>query len=231
MDHVTRGLRQRSAQAKAHASRLVSFAPKALTIALIVLVLALSYRNHSLRAEFIDHRRSDMRAERGDFIPTFTTRATDGQILTVAHNEDSTARQVVFVLTSTCPYCRQTLPSWGRITTRLRATGARPVSVIALTSDSLAEAKRFASAQQFAFPVVPFPERKLVTLSHARVVPQTLILNAEGRVIFSRRGVIATRAAEDSIVDAALRVLPAKKATRKPTARAIAAHTTSLMPR
>jgi cytochrome c biogenesis protein CcmG/thiol:disulfide interchange protein DsbE len=230
MGVITR-LRRIWANAEPPAARLVSFAPKALIIALIALVLALSYRNHSLRAEFLDHRRSDMRAERGDFIPTFTTRATDGQALTVAHHEDSTARQVVFVLTSMCPYCKQTLPSWGRIASRIRETKTHPVSVIALTSDSLPEAKRFASAQRFVFPVIPFPERKLVRLAHASIVPQTLILNAEGQVIFSRRGAITTRAAEDSIVDAAFRVLPVRRATPKPAPLSVAVHTSYPTPR
>jgi peroxiredoxin len=198
-------------EARSNVGRLLRIVQGVLITCTVLFVLALSYKNHSLRKEFIEHRRADMRAERGGFIPTFTTRATDGEMITVAHAEDSSARQIVFVLTSTCPYCRRTLASWGRITNRIHATHVRPLSVIALTTDSLMEAQRFARAQRFAFPIVPFPERKLVSLSRASVVPQTLVLNAEGRVIYTRRGVIDTRVAEDSVVSAALRVLPAKK--------------------
>jgi hypothetical protein len=51
--------------------------------------------------------------------------------------------------------------------------------------------------------VVRFPEPRLARLYRAAVVPQTVVLNSEGRVLYARTGLLDSAAALDSVFRAA----------------------------
>ncbi|MEO5590248.1 MAG: hypothetical protein ABIS03_11730 [Gemmatimonadaceae bacterium] len=64
---------------------------------------------------------------------------------------------------------------------------------------------------QLPFPLVPLEGMRLVSMYRAFVVPQTIVIDNDGRVLFARHGVINTRQALDSVVAAALK--PERKRT------------------
>jgi hypothetical protein len=53
---------------------------------------------------------------------------------------------------------------------------------------------------ELGIPVVPFPDRKMQALYRAFAVPQTLMLDQDGNVLFSRRGALEDRSVMDSII-------------------------------
>jgi hypothetical protein len=53
------------------------------------------------------------------------------------------------------------------------------------------------------YAVLLFPERKLQRLYRVAAVPQTLVLNADGRVLYARTGLLDSAAVLDSVYRAA----------------------------
>jgi len=178
--------------------RLVPWALLAL-LAVIVVVLGAKFRG--LREDFQDHRRADSRLQRAAYVPAFTAVSSAGDSVLIGEGQ-ADSRQVLILLTSTCPFCRETLPSWKQIAKRIsEAPSSRQVvQVVALTTDSAAIARRYAEASDLPFPLVSLPTRRLASLYRAFVVPQTIVLDSDGRVLFARHGVINTKQAVDSII-------------------------------
>ena len=61
-------------------------------------------------------------------------------------------------------------------------------------------AAAYAEANRIRFPVVPLPDRRTVFLYRAFVVPQTVVVDEDGRVVYVRHGVIEARPAIDSVI-------------------------------
>lgn len=131
---------------------------------------------------------------------------------------------MLILLTAACPYCRQTLPRWTELAGRLaaRAPTAPAVQLVALTTDSLAVAAPYAEANGLPFALVPFPSRKHASLYRGFSVPQTVVIDADGRVLFARNGVLDTPAALDSVLSVALGPAPSGVDRAAPRVAALA---------
>lgn len=169
-----------------------------------ILVLAfttiqLARRLDTLAAAFDRLRLRSAAPEAGGFLPTFAAATVDGDSVVVGAPD---RRQLVFVLSASCPYCRATLPSWKALTVWTARQVERPVEVIALSLDSLPAARAFARAERLSFPVALFPSRQVQRLSRAGRVPQTLVLGGGGLVLYARLGVLS-----DAAVDSVRRAL------------------------
>jgi peroxiredoxin len=110
-------------------------------------------------------------------------------------------RQVLLVFDTRCPYSRASLPWWNELAERLAEdSGAQTYGV---SLDSLEASRTYAMEHGLVFSVVSLAQRRAQRLFHLRRVPQILILSDEGRVAFTRLGVLESDAAVDSIVAAA----------------------------
>jgi peroxiredoxin len=183
--------------------------------ALVAALVGLSLVTVELARRYADLSRSyDMLRQRsglphaGYFVPTFAGRTASGDTLQIGATSDVRHRQLVFVLTTTCPYCRQTLPVWSKLTDSARRLAGWTVDVIGISLDSAAATKRYGEAQGLGFPLVTFPSRKLKQLYRARAVPQTLVLDEEGRVLYARTGLLEPTATLDSVYRALQWVRP-----------------------
>ncbi len=91
-----------------------------------------------------------------------------------------------------------------------KAESSRRLSLLALVAscssrvslDSLEASRAYAMEHELAFSVVNLVQRRAQSLFHLQRVPQVLILNDQGRVAFTRLGVVESEAALDSIVTA-----------------------------
>lgn len=173
-----------------------------LTLACAVLVL-LGLKHRRLREDFIDHRRADGRLQAGMYVPAFHGTSVTNDSIAVGAPPFS-GRQVVVLLTAACPFCRQSLPSWNALASALAAVpqGTVATRLVGLTTDSLPVAESYAMQHKLGFPLVPFPSRKHVALYRAFTVPQTIVLDWDGRVLHSRHGVVESKAAIDSVIAA-----------------------------
>ena len=168
--------------------------------AALALVLVLARQNRAL-ADRIS--RLELRAYEpyvGLFVPTFTNRTLDGAQLTVGERADS-ARQLIFVFTTSCPYCRASRGAWKRLASiadTLRSHRTVPIGIVLDSGD----VSPYAAAFGTAIPITRFPESRIERYYRVRSVPLILILDSNGQAIYSRLGVLPDTAgvAIDSVV-------------------------------
>ncbi len=192
---------------------VLKYLPWALVAVLTVTLVVLSSKHRKLREDFLEHRRADGRAAVGMFVPMFTAKTTDGADRTIG-SPATGGSQILLYLTSTCPYCKVTLPYWKQLPQRLAARSALKTELIGVTTDSVSTAAGYAQANALPFVLVPFPDRKLEAMYRAFSTPQTVVIDSTGRVIYARHGVIGTVAAIDSVIAAATDKRPAVRSTR-----------------
>lgn len=197
------------------ASYLLKLVPWAFAAVSTGLLVTVTRKYETLSGQIVDHRRNDMHLRRGEYMPKFAGTTVEGAPRIVGQSARPGDRQVIFFLTSTCPYCKKTLPTWKALAAKLDSTRHANVRVFALTTDSLNIASDFARTHDLGFRLIPFPEPKLARLSHAYTVPQTLVVNHQGRVLYSRLGVMDTRVALDSVLAAV--TAPDPRPARTPT--------------
>ena len=132
-------------------------------------------------------------------VPTFRARTLAGDSITIGEDPDPLARQVLFVLTTSCPFCKQTLATWARIADSAASLRPGHVVVAAISLDSLGLTEDYVRQHQLRYPVVLFPAKKLRRLYRASFVPQTLVLDHEGRILYARTGLLEPQAVVDSV--------------------------------
>ena len=167
------------------------------------LILLLAQRHRDLTRAYSELRRSTTFLRAGDVVPTFTTTTLDGAPVAIGSAPSTDARQVLFILRTTCPYCVATLPVWRRLADSLHLLSYPPIQVLVISLDSADATRAYVRAHALTYPTLLFPERKLVRLYRVAATPQTLVLNAEGRVLYAHTGLIDSVAVVDSIYRAA----------------------------
>lgn len=183
--------------------------PWFLVVLLSSILFFLGIQHSKLRNDFLEHRRADGRLARGTVLPVLFGNAVDGSSQTVS--ADSLGRrQVLFLLTATCPYCQQTLPYWKELAKKIQSSPDLRATVIAVTTDSPSIAQKYARQNSLPFPLVPFPDRRTAAVYKGFIIPQTVIVDSAGRILFARVGALVTKEAADSLLSA-LKVKPLPK--------------------
>jgi peroxiredoxin len=196
-------------------------APVALAVA-AALVVALGMRVRALNRENDALFLRATRPYAGMYVPAFTTRSLDGGAVTVA---SPARRQVLFVFTTTCPFCRTSIPAWTRIGRAAEAAYGRG-GAVGLSLDGVDSTLAYVRAHGLAYPVARFPDARTRSLYRSRTVPVTLVVDSTGRVVFSRIGEVREGMESDSVLAAAgLRPPPASARRTVPAAEALAART------
>ena len=170
-------------------SRFASWALAAALAAAVALVAVLGMQRRAQDERYDALRRDTSLPRGGMFVPTFTTQAADGSDVTIGERPDG-GKQVLFLFTTTCPYCKASLPAVRELATAAAAEPPPGAAMYGIVLDSLTLAADYAAANDLSFPIVEFPARKLRHLYRARSVPTLLVLNAEGRVLFDRTGAL-----------------------------------------
>ena len=170
----------------------------ALAVALS-LVVVLARQQQSLRARYNDLNGRLQNPHAGMFVPTFRAANVDGDSVTIGRVRGS-GRQLLFFLTTTCPYCIQSLDAWRALDAACDTLGG--VEVYAVSMDSLAETRLYAGRHRLRMTVALLPERKLAILYRAHRVPVTMVVDSAGRVLYARRGVFEGDLARDSVLKA-----------------------------
>jgi peroxiredoxin len=178
----------------------------ALSTALVLalaLVLLLGRRLDALGEQYNTVRRLASKLHAGSVVPAFRAATLNGDSLTIGEAAGPDTRQVLFVLTTTCPYCKATLPVWARLADSLTRLPNHSIQVIAISLDSIEATRRYVEDHGLSYPVITFPSPKLRRLYRAGTVPETVVLDKEGRVLHARTGLLDRPAVLDSIYKAA----------------------------
>lgn len=168
----------------------------------LVLNVALAYQNQQLRSKFALARILGRLPQPGFQYPVFSARSGAGDTITIG-SAPSHSRQLLLVLTRSCQYCAATVPVWDSLLRKVRTSPGPPVQTAAIALDSASATESFLRARGLLVPVISFPERRLAQLARATQVPQTIVLDSEGWILFAHTGVLRGRAGLDSL-DAAL---------------------------
>ncbi len=179
--------------------RISKHLPLLALTAAAALVVVLSLRVRDLNERYARVFERATRPYAGMFVPTFRTQTLDGVPVTVGETPGE-GRQVLFVFTTTCPYCKSTLPAWQEIQAALDTVRSVPVAVYGVSLDSVDVTRRYVAANRLPYPVVRFPEDKLVAIYRAGAVPLTVVLDENGRMLHSRLGELKGRPAIDSVL-------------------------------
>ncbi|MFQ5688895.1 MAG: peroxiredoxin family protein [Gemmatimonadota bacterium] len=161
-----------------------------------VLVVLLARRDLVRQREYTRLLRRAMNPHPGLFVPTFTARTLEGDTITLGHPGPGRA-QLLFFFTTTCPYCRASIPAVRRI-----AAAQVRGRVVAISLDSLLATRAYAREHALHYPVVPLPERKLADLYRVRRVPLVLVIGEGDEVVYARAGILEGPEAVDSVLEA-----------------------------
>ena len=181
-------------------------------IAALALVLGLSVQLRLLRAAYADLEKRLREPHAGMYVPTVKAGGLPSDSVVLADTVPG-RRQLLFIFTTECPYCRASIPAWIRLAAAAESLTSPRVTVVGITLSALDSTRVFAAQHQLTFQVVRFPERKLVYIYKAQTVPVTMVLDTPGRVLYAHTGQVINAAVEDSVL-AALRFEPAPSVQR-----------------
>jgi len=187
---------------------LVRAAPWIAVAVCAALVAALGARYRDLSRAYERLRLWAILPHAGLEVPAFSTTTLDGAPVTIGAAAAPATRQVLFILRTTCPYCRATLPVWERIADSLRRVTTLKIELYAVSLDPAEPTRAYALANHLTYPVLTFPERRLADLYRAVATPGTMVLGDGGRVLYARTGLLDSAAVLDSVFRAATTLPP-----------------------
>lgn len=138
---------------------------------------------------------------RGEYLPAFAGATLEGDTVRVGETAPG-GRQVLLVYTTTCQFCLATIPEWKALAARLDTMRSVPVQVLGVSLDSAEVTLAYQREHALPYRTVRFPDEKTTSMWKAGMVPLTLVLDEQGRTIYSRIGEIRETATLDSIVEA-----------------------------
>lgn len=183
----------------------------ALSTALVVL-LALEVRQLREDQRWLVERASEPYF--GMYVPRVPVTALDGS---THHLGQPQGRfQVLFFFTTTCPHCRASLPLVKSIAGQLDRVSGGQAQMLGIAHDSPAAAAGYARRHGLPFPVVATSDRRTAMLFRARKVPLLLVVDGDGRVRYSRIGVVNSREGVTGVLSAVRNTeLPAAASTEE----------------
>lgn len=163
---------------------------------LLVLLLAKEVRR--LRLELVRERITGLKV--GQFAPRLAVPLSTGDSVELGRSQ--LAGQIYFVYDTECPYCVRSISAWNEVYAQF---GDR-LHVLGVALDSAPRVVEYSSVNHLRYPSVVLADPRARDLHSFWMVPQTILLDTDGRVRYSRPGVLEHRAAVDSVV-AAIREL------------------------
>jgi len=185
--------------------RINRILPYAALVAACALVVVLAVQKRARDNEVTELRRLYQQAmrepQRGMYMPAFNTATLEGEPVTIG-SLPAEGRQVLLVYTTTCRFCLASLPAWKQLTATLDTMTSPRVQVYGVSLDSVGVTRAYSARHALPYRTVRFPEAKLESMYRASAVPLTLVLDEQGRTVYSRLGQLSEQAAIDSVIAA-----------------------------
>lgn len=132
----------------------------------------------------------------GSFAPQLTLLSIDGDSVRLGRTDADFL--VYYVYNTRCPFSELSIPAWKSLTDALSRTAN--VKIIGINTDELEAAQDYAQTHALNFRTVVMNDLRTRDSHRFGAVPQTLVMDPEGRVLLSRFGMLETGAATDSIL-------------------------------
>lgn len=146
-----------------------------------------------------------MYAHTGMYVPTYSALATNGDSIRLGDVPPGT-RQLLYFFTTTCPYCRASVPTWKALAEK--AAGRSDVAVFGVAVDSSSALDDYLVKHGLTYPVVRMASARYARLFRAGGVPLTMVVDPGGQVSYARRGEFSSAILADSVLVALDRELP-----------------------
>jgi len=169
----------------------------------VIVVLALEVR--ALRPQAIELKRMRAFPFVGQWVPTVRAVTLQGDSVTVGETSKGRSQVLIF-FTVSCPYCRQTLPAWKRITAELLADSARRHDIYWVSLSAADSTRQYVAEHGISAPVLLPPDAKMVHVYRVKGVPMTLVVDYRGRITHVHPSVISSPAGIDSVLALARQV-------------------------
>jgi peroxiredoxin len=133
-------------------------------------------------------------AEEGFRLPSISVQDLAGMPAELRASEPGTQATILVLLTTSCPYCRSSVPNWNAVYRRAGSS----TRVVGLSLDNLDSTRRFVEEFGLEFPVF-VAVRPLSVRDELEIpgVPQTIAIDAGGAV----RGVWGGELRQDHLTD------------------------------
>lgn len=178
-------------------TRRVVFGLTLMALALTsVLLITIARDRNALADRYERARRLAMLGYPGMYVPVrgATTMAGDSIVL---GDPGVGRRQLIFFLTTSCPYCRASLPAWKRLAEDAGRLGR--IDVVGVGFESTRRLSEYAGEHGLSFPMVALDDRRTAALFRAHRVPLTMIVDQAGRVLLTRVGELVLDSSVDSV--------------------------------
>lgn len=129
----------------------------------------------------------------GTYVPQIHASTTDGEPAVLGREGEL---QLLFFFNETCPYCRASTPAWKVIADAVQGG----VRIYGVSFDSAAAAATYRQAHDLPFPVISRPSARFVAVYRVPSVPLVMAVRPDGRIGYSRKGLMETGVAVDSVV-------------------------------
>ena len=180
--------------------RLQKLHSATLVVALVLasaLVVTLAFQKRDLMERLQEAGARSRDPHRGLYLPAVDIETVAGDSVRLGESANGGV-QVLFVFNTTCEFCKASLPAWKQIASELGGKG--DVQIYGVSLRSAEETEAFVSEHGIGFPVVSLTDRKLRALYRSHIVPQTVVLDSDGRVEYARVGAVTEDAVIDSII-------------------------------
>lgn len=182
--------------------RILPYAALAVAAALVVL-LGWQKRGLITDLEKAQYQLREARTMpiRGMWMPAFQAPTLEGQQATIGQAPGE-GRQVLVMYTTTCPFCLTSIPAWKQIKAATDTMKSVRAAVYGVSLDSVNVTREYIAKHQLPYQTVRFPDEKVAGMYRAGTVPVTLVLDEQGRTIYSRTGELKDPVAIDSVMQA-----------------------------
>lgn len=181
------------------------------TIALLIavaMVVALTLHARALKLEIAAAEERAISLRPGSLAPMFRAPSLDGDSVLLGSTDASA--QIYFVYNTECPYCKRSISAWNELHRRLKDSKAE---VIGISLDSFPKTSQYHNENLLEYKSVIATNPRINDIHKFGIVPQTIVLDSEGQVRYSRIGVLETRSSTDSVLMATYALFREKSAT------------------
>jgi len=140
----------------------------------------------------------------GQWVPTVRAATLAGDSITLGETTSGRA-QILIAFSTTCQFCRATLPVWRRLSDSLRRDPKAHFDVVWVSASPWDSTRAYAQAHGITSTVVRMPTPKLARVYQIKSVPLTIVLDRWGRVAHAHASVFKNAAMIDSVYIAAYR--------------------------
>lgn len=165
-------------------------------IASVGLLVRTAQREQSVRQSWKDLYDLAMNPHSGMYVPVYGGLSTAGDTVAIG-DVPSGHRQLLYFFTTSCPYCRASVPMWKTLG---KSAGSRDdVDVYGVAVDSSHALTDYEREHDLTYPVIRMANARFARLFRVSGVPLTMIVDPGGQVAYARRGEFSSRALIDSV--------------------------------